>query len=396
MKHAIVIPDGAADRPTESLQGRTPLEVARVPHMDRIAAAGRSGMVRFAPAGMEPGSDVCILSLLGYDPRRGYTGRAPLECAARGIELGPEDWAFRMNFVTVSDGGMADYSAGHITTKEAAVLVEALGAGLGSAAVRFHAGVGYRHLVIMRGERFRVRTVPPHDIMGERIERYLPRGRGSKRLRALMEAARGVLDSHPINRVRLDLGESPATDVWLWGQGQRPALESFQARWGLRGAAITAVDLVRGIAKLIGWDVIEVPGATGYYDTDYAAKGRAAVEALAKYDLVVVHVEAPDEAGHNGQPIEKVRALEHIDREIVGPLVGALESCGEGFRVLVSPDHLTPVDVRTHESGPVPFAMMGQGLEALRAGGVMTEASARQGGLTVEAGHELMEYFLKR
>jgi 2,3-bisphosphoglycerate-independent phosphoglycerate mutase len=395
VKYAIVIPDGAADRPTALLQGRTPLEVARIPNMDRIAASGRLGMARFAPEDLEPGSDVCILSLIGYDPRRCYTGRAPLEAVARGIELAPRDWAFRMNFVTVSDGEMADHSAGHITTKEAAVLVEALRQELASPEVRFHAGVGYRHLVVIQGEDFRVRTTPPHDILGRRVARHLPRGRGSKRLRALMDAAAGILASHPINKVRVDLGERPATAIWLWGQGQKPYLEPFAARWGLHGAAITAVDLVRGIARLIGWDVINVAGATGYYDTDYAAKGRAAVEALADHDLVLVHVEAPDEAGHNGEVLEKVRALENIDRLIVGPLLEALEAGGE-FRILVAPDHLTPVDLRTHDGGPVPFAMVGSGLEAVRQGGVMTEAAASKAGLLIEPGHGLMEYFLKR
>ena len=362
MKYAIVIPDGAADRPSEALSGKTPLEVARLPNINRIAAEGRLGTVQTMPEGMSPGSDVAILSLLGYDPRTGYTGRAPLEAVARGIDLGPEDWVFRCNTVTVDGQEMVDYSAGHISTKEAEVLIAALQEKLGTDALRFYAGVGYRHLVVVKGQTFKVETTPPHDIMGQAIKKHLPRGKNSTMLKDLMEASRAVLADHPINKVRRDLGEHAATQIWLWGEGRRPTLEAFSARWGLKGAAITAVDLVRGIAKLIGWDVIEVPGATAYYDTNYAGKGRAAIEALKDHDLVVVHVEASDEAGHNGDAGEKVKALEAIDREVVGPLLDALPAMGGPWRILVSPDHETPIDLRTHDRRPVPFAMMGEGL----------------------------------
>ncbi len=396
MKFAIVIPDGAADWPTDSLGGKTPFEVARVPNMDRIAREGRLGTVRYAPPDLPPGSDVCILSLVGYDPAACYTGRAPIEAVAQGIPLEETDWVFRMNLVTVVDGEMVDYSAGHITTREAALLVDALQDQLGRPGLRFYAGVGYRHLLVVQGEEFKVRTTPPHDIMGEPIRRHMPKGRNAKRLVELMHASVTVLEDHPVNRVRTDLGESPATQVWFWGEGRKPRLEWFETRWGLKGAAITAVDLVRGIAKLIGWDVIEVEGATGYYDTNYAGKGQAAVRALAERDLVLVHVEATDEAGHNGDAHEKVRALEEIDANVVGPVLEALEAGGEDWRVLVSPDHLTPIDLRTHHADPVPFAMMGTGLKPLRPAEAMTEACAAGAGMNVEVGHELMEYFLKR
>ena len=395
MKYAIVIPDGAADRPTALLGGRTVFDVARHPHMDRIASEGRLGTVRMVPPRMAPGSDVAILSLLGYNPATSYTGRAPLEAAARGIEIGPDDWVFRCNLVTVADEEMVDYSAGHITTKEAEVLIEALAKRLGSPALEFHAGVGYRHLVVVRGEKFKVSTHPPHDIMGRRIKRYLPRGKNAARLKDLMAASREIFAEHPINQVRRDLGEMAATQVWLWGEGRQPSLQPFAERWGLRGAAVAAVDLVRGIAKLIGWDVLEVEGATGYYDTNYAGKARAAVEALADHDLVLVHVEATDEAGHNGDAREKVRALEAVDREVVGPLLEALAAGGPDWRILVAPDHETPLDLRTHEAGPVPFAVMGKDFEGKRVR-AMTEADARRAGLHVEMGHTLMEYFLKR
>ena len=396
MKYAIIIPDGAADRPTAALDGRTPFEVARIPAMDRIAAEGRLGTVRFAPPDMHPGSDVCILSLIGYNPKECYTGRAPLEAVAQGIPLEPDDWVFRTNFVTVADEEMVDYSAGHITTQEAALLVEALNERLGTEGLTFHAGVGYRHLLVVRGEKFGVRTTPPHDIMGRPIRKYLPKGKRAKRLRELMRASREILAGHPVNRVRADLGEKPASDIWFWGEGRKPRLEWFSKRWGVQGAAITAVDLVRGIAKLIGWHIIEVEGATGYYDTNYAGKGRAAVEALKDHDLVLVHVEATDEAGHNGDAHEKVRALENIDREVVGPVLAALEGGVGDWRILVSPDHPTPLDTRTHDGDPVPFAMMGKDLEPLRATGPMTEANAAQAGLYIDVGHELMEYFLRR
>ncbi|MGB2613237.1 MAG: cofactor-independent phosphoglycerate mutase [Phycisphaerae bacterium] len=395
MKYAIVIPDGAADRPSDPLGGRTPLEVARLPNMDRIAAAGRLGTVRTVPKDLAPGSDVAILSLLGYDPRTCYTGRAGIEAVARGITLEDDDWIFRTNFVTVADEEMVDYSAGHITTQEAALLIEALQERLGSDRVRFYAGVGYRHLLIIKGERFKVETAPPHDIMGHPIKKYLPRGKNAKHLVELMEASREVLQDHPVNRVRRDLGELSATQIWLWGQGRKPTLESFRARWGLSGAAITAVDLVRGIAMLIGWDLVAVEGATGYYDTNYAGKGQAAIEALRDHDIVLVHIEATDEAGHNGDAAQKVRALEQVDAHIVGPVLESLEAGGADWRILISPDHETPLALRTHDARPVPFAMLGKGLEPSR-GQAFTEREAAKSGFHVAVGHELMEYFLKR
>jgi 2,3-bisphosphoglycerate-independent phosphoglycerate mutase len=395
MKYALIVPDGAADRPTDALGGRTPLEVARIPNMDRIAAEGRLGTVRTIPKGLAPGSDVAILSLLGYNPRTCYTGRAGLEAVAMGIALEEDDWVFRTNFVTVAEGEMVDYSAGHISTQEAALLIRALQERLGSDTVRFYAGVGYRHLVVVKGERFKVQTAPPHDIMGSPVKKYLPRGRGAKRLVEMMETSRAVLEDHPVNKVRRDLGESPATQIWLWGEGRKPALEGFRARWGLGGAAITAVDLVRGIAMLIGWDLPKVEGATGYYDTNYAGKGQVAIEALRDHDIVLVHVEATDEAGHNGDAAQKVRALEQIDAHIVGPVLEALGRGGADWRILVSPDHETPLELRTHDVRPVPFAMMGAGLEPSR-GSAMTEREADRAGFHVAVGHELMEYFLKR
>ena len=393
MKYAIIIPDGAADLAVDELGGKTPLAVANKPHIDWIAAHGKFGTVRTVPAGMPCGSDVAILSLLGYDPHKHYTGRAPLEAAAQGLAIGPDEWVFRCNMVTVIDGVMEDYSAGHISTKEAGGLLAELHRQLGGQHLAFFRGVSYRHLMTARGD-FDVQTTPPHDILGKKIDAHLPTGRGADMLRMLIERSKGIFATHEINQVRRDLGENLATNIWPWGQGQMPQLPSFAERHGLAGAAITAVDLVRGLAKLIGWEVIEVPGATGYIDTNYAGKGAAAVAALDRLDLVCVHVEAPDEAGHNANAAAKVQAIEQIDRHVVGPVLERLKAEGDNWRILVMPDHPTPCQARTHTAEPVPFAIAGLRMPAVLALPFSEENAARSD-LHVDRGHELMEYFLK-
>lgn len=393
MKYAIVVPDGLADFPLEELDGKTPIEVARVPNMDAVSRAGKLGTAVTIPEGMPAGSDVANLSLLGYDPRRYYTGRAPLEAASLGVGLGAEEVAFRCNLVTVSDGVMVDYSAGHIRTEEARVLLGLLSQQLAGEEVTFHLGTSYRHLMVYRGsEPMEVHTTPPHDIMGEPIERHLPRGRGAELLVRLMERSRAVLAGHEVNAVRRDLGENPATMIWLWGEGRRPEMPSFQERFGLRAGVISAVDLINGIGVLLGMERIRVPGATGYYDTDYAAKGRYAVEALERLDLVYVHVEAPDEAAHDGSARMKVETLERIDRYVVGPLWEALKERGE-YRMMVVSDHYTSTERRTHVAEPVPFAICGTGIEPIREL-PFSEANAAMGELEIDQGHLLMEYFL--
>ncbi len=392
MKYALIIPDGAADEPLEELDGRTPLAAAVTPNMDRISAEGKLGTVRTIPEGKPCGSDVAILSVLGYDPNEYYTGRAPLEAAAQGLKIDPDEWVFRCNMVTVVDGRMEDYSAGHITTEEASALIGELNRQLGGPHVRFYPGVSYRHLMTYKGDAD-LTTTPPHDILGEPVAGRLPTGEGADMIRTLMDRSRSILAAHDVNVVRRDLGENPATGIWLWGQGKMPQLPSFEERFALRGAAITAVDLVRGLATLIGWDRIEVPGATGYVDTNFAGKGQAAVEALDEKDIVCVHVEAPDEAGHNRDLAAKVRAIEEIDRHIVGPVLERLKKEGEDWRICVLPDHPTPLRVRTHTSDPVPFAVAGK-----RIVGVLkspfTEEAARESDLHIPHGWELMEYFL--
>jgi 2,3-bisphosphoglycerate-independent phosphoglycerate mutase len=398
MKYAIVIPDGAADEPQESLGGRTPLQAARTPNMDRIAREGVLGRARNVPDRFLPASDVATLSLFGYDPVRYYTGRAPLEAAAMGLNLGPDDWAVRCNLMTIDDGRMTDFTAGHITSKEARALIEALAQSIREPGIEFHAGVSYRNLMIYRGRPGEfpfgpdTRTTPPHDVPDQPAADHLPRGTGSGLLSRVMTAGAGVVRDHPVNQARRTAGKRPANAIWLWGQGKAPSLPPFETLHGLRGAILSAVDLVRGVGVLAGWDRIDVPGATGYLDTDYAAKGRYGVQALANHDLVCVHIEAPDEASHEGRADAKVEALERIDRDIVGPLWEALQQSGEG-RILVSPDHATLLRTRAHDRAPVPWAMAGTGLSGL--GLPYDERSAEVTGRpTLDEGYKLISLFL--
>jgi 2,3-bisphosphoglycerate-independent phosphoglycerate mutase len=392
-KYAIIVPDGAADEPLEQLGGKTVLEAADIPNMDKISTQGRQGLVRTVPDGMEPGSDVAQMCLLGYDPRRYYTGRAPIEAAARNIKLSESDWVFRCNLITIADGKMADHSAGHISTEEGGRMIKELNEQFGDDRLRFYAGVSYRHLLVFKGLDFEVQTYPPHDSLGKPVEKILPRGKGAELLIDLMARSQQLFANHEINRVRKDLGENQVSSIWLWGQGRRARMESFKKRFGIKGAAITAVDLAKGLSKLIGFDLINVSGATGFVDTNYRGKGSAAVEATDKYDLVFVHIEAPDEASHNGSASMKKKAVEQIDKYIVGPVLEALQDY-ESWRILVLPDHPTPVRSCAHSSEPVPFAMAGTGVSGILHTG-FSEPNAAKSGLRIENGFELMEYFLK-
>ncbi|MHC4618637.1 MAG: cofactor-independent phosphoglycerate mutase [Planctomycetota bacterium] len=392
-KYAIIVPDGAADEPIEQFGNKTVLEAAQTPNMDKISSRGRQGMARTIPEGMEAGSDVAQMSLLGYDPRQYYSGRAPIEAVARSIDLSPADWVFRCNLVTIADDKMADHSAGHISTEEGTKLIKDLNDRVGNAQVTFYPGVSYRHLVVFNGIDFNVQTYPPHDYIGTAKDKILPRGKNAEILIDLMARSHQLFMSHDINRVRRDLGENQASSIWLWGQGQKAQMESFEKRFALKGAAITAVDLVRGLSRLVGFDLREVPGATGYIDTNYAGKAAAAVEALNKYDLVFVHIEAPDEASHSGSAEMKKKALEQIDKHIVGPVLEALQNCGS-WRILLAPDHPTPVRSGAHSSEPVPFAMAGTGITGILET-TFSEANAAKSGFVIENGFELMEYFLK-
>jgi 2,3-bisphosphoglycerate-independent phosphoglycerate mutase len=392
-KYAIIVPDGAADEPLEQFGNKTVLEAAETPNMDKISMEGRQGVVRTVPAGMEPGSDVAQMSMLGYDPLRYYTGRAPIEAVARNIELSADDWVFRCNLVTIADGKMADHSAGHISTEEASKLIKELQECLGNEQLCFHAGVSYRHLLLFKGVGFDVQTYPPHDCIGRPIEKILPRGKGAEMLINLMARSQQLFTNHDINKVRKDLGENQVSSIWLWGQGKKAQMESFQKRFGIRGVAITAVDLVRGLSKLIGFDLIDVPGATGFVDTNYQGKASAAIKALEEYDIVFIHVEAPDEAAHEGNAELKKKAIERIDKYVVGPVLEALRKY-EGWRILVMPDHPTPLRSCAHSAEPVPFAMAGAGISGIL-NMTFSEANAAKSGLRIDNGFELMEYFLK-
>jgi len=392
-KYVIIIPDGAADRPLDLFDGKTVLEAAEIPNIDKISRAGREGLVQTIPEGMAAGSDVAMMSLLGYDPRRYYTGRAPLEAVAQDIKLAPADWVFRCNLVTFADETMADHSAGHISTDEAGKLIKELQGLLADENVRLYPGVSYRHLCVITGLDFEVTTQPPHDIIGRKISKNLPKGKNAAILNDIMVRSQQYFENHDINRVRKDLGENPVSSVWLWGQGQKAVMESFYKRFGIKGVSITAVDLVRGLSKLIGFDLISVPGATGYVDTNYEGKAAAAIEALKEYDLVLVHVEAPDEAGHSGNAELKKKAVEQIDKLIVGPVYEALQKY-PSWRILVMPDHPTPIETQAHSNQPVPLAMAGDGISAVLQKS-FSEENARQSGFKIQNGFELMEYFLK-
>ena len=399
MKYAIVIPDGCADEPQPTLGGKTPLEAAALPAMDAVARAGIVGRANHTPAELPAGSDVANLSLLGYNPREHFTGRAPIEAAAQGIALGHDDWAVRCNLVTIQDQVMRDFTAGHISTAEAAALLQTAQERLGSAQLQFHPGVSYRNLLIYRGHRGEVpfshdtRTTPPHDLTDKLVLDDFPRGPGSDMLNQIMSDTVSLFAHHPVNAARVAAGKPPATNVWLWGLGSTPHLESFAARHGVQGAMITAVDLLRGLAQLIGWRRIDVPGATGYIDTDYAAKGRYAVAALDEVDLVCVHVEATDEASHEGNVAMKIQALEQIDRHIVGPLHEALKQRGD-YRILITPDHPTPLRTKTHSHGWVPFAIAGSDV-APDAATSYDDPTADRSPLVFAEGWRLMGHFLQ-
>ncbi len=398
MKYIVVVPDGAGDYPLEVLNGKTPLEVADTPFMDKLASQGILGRVKTVPLGFSPSSDVANLSLLGYEPEKYYTGRGPLEAANLGIALGEKDLAFRCNLITENDDILLDYSAGHITDKEASFLIDALNKSLGSREIRFYLGKSYRNLMVYRGGLplglDKLKYWPPHDIIGKSIIPHFPKGNNANIIIDLMNKSKEVLREHEINKVRIDLGESPANMIWLWGCGPKPSMESFQKKFGLRGAVISAVDLIKGIGKLVNLKVIEVEGATGYYDTNYQGKAESALRALEEVDFVFVHIEATDEASHNQDLRMKIICLERIDKFVIGTIVENLNSKKEKFRILVVPDHPTPISKRTHTDEPVPFLIAGEGVEK---GGFscFSELEAQNSSLYFDRGVGLLQYFLK-
>ncbi len=361
-KYVVLVGDGMGDYPIGELGGKTPLEAARTPNMDRLAAIGRQGLVRTIPEGMEPGSDVANMSLLGYDPATHHTGRAPLEAASMGIRLGPDDIAYRCNLVTLDTDAkgvvrMGDYSAGHITTPEAHALISALQEAVAGTPLKLYPGVGYRHLLVWAGGNAAVATTPPHDITGEPAEPYAACYRQEPVLLAFREKAAAILAGHPVNANRTADGRRPANAVWLWGQGRAPSMPSLKEKFGLSGAMISAVDLLKGLGVHAGLDPIAVPGATGYLDTNYAGKVEAALRSLETGQFVYVHIEAPDEASHEGSLAKKIEAIEAFDEKVVGPVVeGAMRY--PRVRLFVGMDHLTPISKRTHSTDPAPFLLV--------------------------------------
>lgn len=397
MKYIVVVPDGMADYPLPELEGKTPLEAARTPNMDFIARNGRLGRVKTIPDKMTPASDVANIAIFGYDPRQYYSGRAPLEAENLGVKLEEGDVAFRCNLVTVSNGKLEDYSAGHISSKEAAQLIGEIDRALGSERIKFYPGISYRHLMLVKkGAEEQLESLdctPPHDILGRDFGKYLPRGKNAEFVKRLMRDSCKILEACEINQVRIDLKENPANMIWLWGQGKKPDMPKFADKYGLSGSVISAVDLIKGLGGFLGLDVIKVPGATGYYDTDYQGKANAALKALEKKDFVYVHIEAPDEAGHNGEIREKIAAIERIDHVILGTILEAFKK-KDNFRILVLPDHATPVSLRTHSSDVVCFGVFGKGITG-RGFSAYSEKEAEKSELYFENGFELMDYFIK-
>ena len=394
MKYVIVLCDGAADEPLEELGGRTPLQAAETPNTDKLAPKSEIGMVRTVPAGMAPGSDTANLSVIGYDPKEYYTGRSPLEALSIGVDMEPSDVAFRCNIVTLTeaqdcyeDRVIVDHSSDEISTEDAAVLVEALKEGLEREGYEFYVGTSYRHLLIQKEGRV-VELTAPHDILTRRIGDYLP---ADSVLREMMEKSYDILSVHPLNVERKRQGKNPANSAWFWGAGTRPMLTSFEEKFGKKGAMISAVDLLKGIATGAGMHNIPVDGANGGLHTNYAGKAKAAVKALTQegYDFANIHVEAPDELGHQGSFKNKITAIENIDAHIIGPVVEMLEAAGEEFRMLILPDHPTPVSVRTHTGDPVPYLLY-DSRNAVQGLASYDEESARCSGIREEVGHTLI------
>ena len=392
MKYLVLVPDGAADYALEELEGQTPLQAASTPNMDRLAREGMGGLVQMIPASRHPGSDIGNLEIFGYDSRVHYSGRAPLEAASMGIELAPGAIAFRCNLITRDGDTLVDYSAGHITTEDGEELLHLLAAELEEPDIRFYPGVGYRHLMVYQNGPDELASFPPHDIMGQSIQNHLPTGVGQEKIHRLMEEAEPILAAAQINQRRRASGVDLANAIWLWGSGRALQLESLEQKHGLKGGVISAVDLVRGIGRAAAMEVIEVPGITGYLDTNYAGKAAYALNALDRFDLVYVHVEAPDEAGHNGDFKAKIQALEDFDKLVVGAILDGLKKYSEA-RILMTPDHRTPIALRTHSRESVPFVLWGTGLAA---DGLKNydEEAAGNGSLHLQHGHDLMNYLV--
>lgn len=398
MKYLVLIGDGMADFPLDACGGKTPLETAATPAMDAVTASGITGLFNPIPDGFPAGSDIGNLSLFGYDPHLTFTGRAPLEAINQGISLHENEIAFRCNLVTLADGKMEDFTAGHISSEEAAELIDGLNKHFSGEPVQFHSGVSYRHLAVVSGgecspdDLASLKCTPPHDITDEAYSSHVPRGPGSDFICDLMDRSQGLLREHPVNAVRGRAGKAKATSIWLWGQGRSPRMETYQQRFNISGAVVSAVDLINGIGRAAGLEVLTVEGATGYLDTNYDGKVEAALDALKAMDFCYLHIEAPDEASHEGRVDLKLQAIEDFDAKVVAPCLKFAQAHGD-CRVLVAPDHITSIASKTHAGGPVPFALCGPGVEGT--GAVKYhEAAAHETGIAVEKGHTLVPHMV--
>ncbi len=398
MKYIIIVPDGAADYPIEELGGRTPLQFAKIPNMDFLASNGTAGYVRNIPKGFSPGSDVANLSILGYDPRIYYTGRAPLEAVSMGLSLSREDVAFRCNLVTLNLSDkkhivMEDYSAGHISSEEAKILIDEINSRLGSDGIRFYPGISYRHIMLWKNGSEEIECIPPHDITGKEISRYMPIGRNATFIKELILKSIDILKDHPVNQKRISEGKRPANSVWLWGQGKTPSLPAFYDKYKLKGALISAVDLTKGIGILAGLHIINVPGATGWIDTNYSGKAEYALNILERVDFVYLHIEAPDEAGHQGDYKLKIKSLEDIDRIVIGKILEEAPKRFNEFKILLLPDHPTPVKLKTHTPEPVPFVVYNN-RKAEKKNRKFSEEIINSPDIKIEDGYRLMDFFI--
>lgn len=403
MKYFILVPDGAGDNPVAELDGKTPLEVAKMPMTKELAELGQVGMVQTIPEGIAPGSDAANLSVMGYDPSVYLTGRSPLEAASIGIDMKDDDIAFRTNIVTLTGDGpyedltIIDHSSGDISTEEADQLIQAVNEAFANDKIKFYTGVSYRHCMIEAKGSPDHDLTPPHDILGRRIGDYLPKGENSKFIRDMMEKSYQILKDHPVNKARIEKGLNPANTLWIWGQGTKPNLSSFYDKFGITGAAISAVDLIKGIAINAGLESIDVEGATGTLHTNFAGKAQAAIDAFKKgLDFVYMHLEGPDECSHQGDREGKIQCLGDIDQKVLKPVVEYLRSAGEDFRVLIVPDHRTPLEIRTHSSDPVPYVIYDSRHEQARdESRAFTEVSGSKGG-RFSSGYEMADYFFER
>ena len=399
MKYVILQGDGMPDHLLPELDGRTPLEVANTPNLDKIAkCATKFGMVKTIPDPLPPGSDVGNLTVLGYDPMIYYTGRSPLEAASMGVELGPTDVTLRCNLVTLATDNestiMEDYSAGHISTEEARELILDLKSELEEDNFKLHPGVSYRHLLVWTDGNKNVETTPPHDISGKDVTSHIPSGDGSEKLNELIQKSREILKDHPVNKKRVEEGKNPATSIWLWGEGVAPTMPTFKELYGLTGSVISAVDLVKGIGKYAGLEVIDVPGATGYLDTNYEGKVDYALNSLEELDITMIHIESTDETGHMGDAKLKIQAIEDFDGRVVGRVLDGIKRFGD-YKILVMSDHPTPIDIRTHINEPVPFAIYNSADESVKNEGfVYTEKSAGESDIYVPEGYKLVSMLI--